>query len=240
MRREFWHRPVILVAVLLTASGMSGVAWAAPATYAPAQAMPSISAGAYLSCGIEAGLAYCWGMNGNGALGNGSDSNSDVPVAVDTSGVLAGKTLTQISAGDSFACALDSSGAAYCWGGNETGELGDGSAASSAVPVAVDTGGVLAGKTLTQISTGLDDACALDSSGAAYCWGINNYGQLGNGTTVDSDVPVAVDTSGVLAGKTLTQISAGGEHACALDTSGRPTAGATTTYGDLGNGSTTD
>ena len=77
------------------------------------------------------------------------------------------------------------------------------------MPVAVDTSGVLAGKTLTQITAGTLHACALDSTGAAYCWGDNVTGQLGDGTTTSTDVPVAVDTGGVLAGKTLTQISAG-------------------------------
>ena len=52
-------------------------------------------------------------------------------------------------------------------------------------------------------------ACALDSTGAAYCWGNNDNGQLGDGSTTDSSVPVAVDISGVLAGKTLTQITVG-------------------------------
>lgn len=94
-----------------------------------------------------------------------------------------------VSAGYDFSCAIDS-GRAYCWGLNNAGGLGDGSTAPySYVPVAVDTSGVLAGKTLTKISVGYDYACALDSTGAAYCWGDNYYGELGNGTTTSSDVP---------------------------------------------------
>ena len=126
------------------------------------------------------GAAYCWGYNNWGQLGDGSTADSSVPVAVDTSGVLAGKTLTQISANYGSTCALDTSGAAYCWGYNYYGELGDGSTADSSVPVAVDTSGALAGKTLTQITAGGFHACALDTAGAAYCWGYNDSGQLGD------------------------------------------------------------
>ena len=135
--------------------------------------------------------------------------------------VLGGKALTQIAADDATACALDSAGAAYCWGDNDYGEFGDGSFTSSSVPVAVDTSGVLAGKTLTKISAAFNTACVLDSAGAAYCWGRSDQGQLGDGSTTNSSVPVAVDTGGALAGKTLTQISVGmyGD-VCALDSAG--------------------
>ena len=66
------------------------------------------------------------GNNGSGQLGNGSFTASDSPVAVYTGGVLAGKTLTQISGGQGYMCALDSAGAAYCWGDNSNGQLGNG------------------------------------------------------------------------------------------------------------------
>ena len=81
--------------------------------------------------------------------------------------------------------------------------------------MAVDTSGVLAGKTVTAISTGGSHTCAV-AEGRAYCWGSNYSGTLGNNSTVDSLVPVAVDTSGVLAGKTVTAISAGWNHTCVL------------------------
>ena len=200
-----------------------------------------ISVGIYETCALDsAGSAYCWGYNAYGQLGDGNTSASSVPVAVDTSGVLAGKTLTKISAGDDNTCALDSTGAAYCWGYNGSGALGDGTTTSSLVPVAVDTNGVLAGKTLTQMSAGDGGfACALDSSGAAYCWGYNPYGALGDGTTNSSSVPVAVDTSGVLAGKTLTRISANGDDTCALDGAGAAYCWGGSSVGALGDGTTT-
>ena len=137
----------------------------------------------------SAGAAFCWGFNGSGQLGDPGASDSDVPVPVDSAGVLAGKTLTQISAGFLQACALDSAGAAFCWGNNSYGQLGGGGTASSDVPVAVQTSGVLAGQALTQISTNFYQTCAVDRAGVAFCWGGNPDGELGDGTTRDSDVP---------------------------------------------------
>ncbi len=229
--------PVLLsLAVGLVVSAGGSQAMAA----AQAAGVASISAGDAHTCAIESGGAYCWGNNASGQLGNGSTASSAMPVAVDTSGVLAGKTLTQISSGGGHTCALDSSGAAYCWGYNLYGQLGDGTTADSSVPVAVDTSGALAGKTLTQISAGELSTCAIDSTGAAYCWGENPYGQLGDGTTDNSSFPVAVDTSGVLAGQTLTQIAAGFASTCALVGTGTAYCWGGNYTGQLGDGDTDD
>jgi alpha-tubulin suppressor-like RCC1 family protein len=189
------------------------------------------------------GTAYCWGSNQDGELGNGTTTSSSVPVAVSTSGVLAGQSLTQIAAGDGYTCAVASSGAAYCWGLNSWGGLGDGSYADSSVPVAVSTSGVLAGRALVQITAAsFGHTCALDSAGAAYCWGINSDGEIGTGSAsaAGSNVPVAVSTSGVLAGKTLTQIGTGEFHTCALASTGAAYCWGLNSAGELGNGSTTD
>src|SRR5216683_2745702 len=136
-----------------------------------ARARPAISASGAHSCSLQNGQAYCWGDDGYGELGDGTTNSSAGPVAVDTRGVLARKTLIQISVGTIHACAVDRAGAAYCWGGNASGQLGHPAAGDSAVPVAVATRGVLAGKALTQISAGYHQTCALDTAGAAYCWG---------------------------------------------------------------------
>ena len=206
--RSVLRRSVVVGALISLTAGLGSLVPAPQAALAASQQGASVSAGSNLSCAIDSGRAYCWGSNPDG-LGDGSSPPySYVPVAVDTSGVLAGKTLTKISAGYGYACALDSAGAAYCWGGNYYGELGNGTTTSSNVPVAVDTSGVLAGKTLVQIAAGQQDTCALDTAGEVYCWGLNIYGELGDGSTANSSVPVAVDTSGALAGKTVTQITA--------------------------------
>ncbi len=197
---------------------------------------PVIAAGYTTSCMISSGNAYCWGDGSTGTLGDGSTVNSSVPVPVYTGGVLSGLTLTQISVGSDFACALSSAGAAYCWGLGTSGQLGNGASVQSNVPVAVS-----GGLTFTQIDTGAAFACGLTSAGAAYCWGAGNQGQLGNGTTTAAqNTPVAVTTTGTpLAGVTLTQISTGTSFACALSGAGAAYCWGKNQAGQLGNGTTT-
>ncbi len=182
----------------------SAAASAASATFGWAK----IETSRFSTCAITTdGKPYCWGGNDAGQLGINTTASSLIPVPVVTSGVLNGKTLVAITMGDSHACAVDSTGKAYCWGSNGSGELGNNSTAYSSIPVAVNTSGALNGKTLVAIVAGMGNSCALDSDGKAYCWGWNAFGQLGNGTTTDSFVPVAITTSGVLSGKTLATIT---------------------------------
>ena len=185
----------------------------------------------------SAGAAFCWGDNDFGEIGDGSTVSSAVPVPVKMTGALAGHPVAQISAGYEDTCALTSAGAAYCWGDNAYGELGDGGGGNdgdySAVPVPVQATGALAGKALTQITAGWLYGCALDTAGAAYCWGT---GALGG--TENSRVPVAVDTSGALAGRPLIDVSAGLGATCALTRTGRAYCWGDNAYGELGDGST--
>jgi alpha-tubulin suppressor-like RCC1 family protein len=192
----------------------------------------AITAGDSHTCAIDSnGAAQCWGKNNYDQLGNNSTTDSNVPVAVSglTSGVKA------ITAGISHTCAIDSSGAAQCWGSNQYGQLGDSSNnTNSKVPVAVSglTSGVQA------ITTGDYHTCAIDSNGAAQCWGRNTYGQLGNNSTTDSNVPVTMGMMGMLTSG-VQAITAGGDHTCAFD-GGVVTCWGRNTYGQLGNSSTTD
>lgn len=198
-----------------------------------------ISAGGYHTCVLADGALYCWGFNATGQLGNGTTTNSPVPVAVNMAGVLAGKTITRIAAGYSFTCVRDSDGKAYCWGANGIGQLGNNTTTNSSVPTAVNTAGVLNGKSLSVLSSGEGHACGLDS-GAAYCWGYNVAGQLGNNTTTTSLVPTAVNTATVLSGRRLTDIGAGSAHTCALDDAGLSFCWGLNNVGQLGNNTTTN
>ena len=207
------------------------------------KAVTAIDAGVAHMCAVADGKAYCWGSNFIGRLGNNSLTDSAVPVAVDTTGPLAGKTVTAISAGYLHTCAV-ADGRAYCWGDGEYGQLGDGTPPGySLVPVAVNTTGVfapgvLAGKTVTVITAGYLHTCAV-ADGRAYCWGGGEHGRLGNNSLTDSYVPVAVSTAGPLAGKTVTAISAGFSHTCAV-ADGKAYCWGWNTYGQLGNNSITD
>ena len=202
--------------------------------------LTQVSAGTNSTCALSSTrAAYCWGGNSNGQLGNNSTANSPVPVAVSTSGVLSGVTVTQVSTGNAFACAVGGTGGAYCWGYNASGQLGNATTTSSSVPAAVTTtSGALSGVTVTQISAGASYTCALGGTGAPYCWGLNGGGQLGNGSTTTSSVPVAVTISGVLSGVTVTQVSAGNTVACAVGSTGAYCWGANGS-GQAGDGTTT-
>ncbi len=211
-----------------------------PPVIPPPSGYTDIAAGAATSCGLAANSAmYCWGSNANGKFGDGTTTDSSVPVVVTTSGALSGKTIKSISATVYYhGCLIASDDNAYCWGDNANGGLGNGTTTSSSVPVAVTTSGALSGKTIKSIAVGAQHACAIASDNNAYCWGSNGAqnGYLGNNSTADSSVPVAVTTSGVLSGKTIKSISASVAHTCAIASDNNAYCWGSNTYGALGNG----
>ena len=165
----------------------------------------AISAGYEHTCALtDSGGVKCWGRNNYGQLGDGTTYRRLKPVDVVglTSGVAA------ISAGYDHTCAVSDSGGAKCWGYNQSGQLGDGTFISRPMPV--DVIGLTSGT--AGISAGCDHTCAVTDTGGAKCWGYNQYGELGDGTTHRRVKPVDVVglTSGVAA------ISAGSSHTCAL------------------------
>jgi alpha-tubulin suppressor-like RCC1 family protein len=154
----------------------------------------AVAAGYEFSCALLAdGTVQCWGVNTWGQLGSGTTTDSSVPVQV--TGIT---NATAISAGDGDACAILSGGTVQCWGLNSAGQLGAATTNTcednagdrgtcSSTPVTV-TG--IAGA--TGITVGQDFVCALLNDGRVQCWGQNDRGQLGNGTTNDSSAPVTV------------------------------------------------
>ncbi len=193
-----------------------------------------VSTGGTQSCALVEGQVFCWGTNGSGALGLGSTTNTNSPRAV--GGALAGKTVTDVSVGTNHACAV-AGGKAYCWGLATNGRLGNGSTSGTyTTPAAVSTGAMSG--TVTSISAGDAHTCAV-ASGRAYCWGYSSNGRLGNGATSGTfSTPVAVSVSGVLSGLTVTSVSAGTSHSCAV-ADGQAFCWGSGTSGRLGNGVTT-
>ncbi|MFM2166724.1 MAG: hypothetical protein RIS79_1095 [Verrucomicrobiota bacterium] len=184
------------------------------------------------------GGLYAWGSNFAGELGTGSTSDSLVPVAVDTSGVLSGKTIVQIQAGWSTSAVLDSTGQVYTWGA--AGTLGNGASSNSRVPAAVDVSGVLLGKVVSKLRVGGSQMIVQTTDGRLFGWGVNNRGQIGDGTSGTNRLsPVAVDVTGVLATKTITEISAGYQHSLALASDGTVYAWGADDTEALGNATTT-
>ena len=146
----------------------------------------TVKAGNRFACALDLdGLAYCWGWNGGGQLGDGStDMWRHEP------GPVSGTArFVDLSLGAAHACGLTSEGEAYCWGDNESGALGLGSTASSAVPVPVDTG-----LRFTTIDAGEGHTCALAGT-TAYCWGENEAGAVGDGSTTRRLSPTRVSGS---------------------------------------------
>jgi alpha-tubulin suppressor-like RCC1 family protein len=195
-----------------------------------------LSAGADHTCHVSAGgTVSCWGDNAYGELGDGTTINRETPVTVPG---IAGASA--VSAGSHHTCALlagspgSTAGTVSCWGWNSTGQLGNATKTDSSTPVPV-TGLSDA----TAVSTGgtfvMAFSCALREDRTVSCWGSNHDGELGNGSTVDSPVPVRVEgLSNVL------QISAGLRHACALLTSAAVECWGFGTDGQLGNGEAHD
>ena len=185
-------------------------------------------------------MAYSWGFNGSGQLGNGGTSNGLVPAAIKP-GVLAGKVIVAQAIGSNHSLALCADGTLAAWGGNTAGQLGDHTNTSSTVPVAVDTTGALAGKTVLRIAAGSYHNLALCTDGTVVAWGVGTYGQLGNGGRAHSNVPVPVTTTtGILAGKTIIAIAAGPNHSLALCADGTLAAWGGNASGELGNGDYSD
>ncbi|MBN2116321.1 MAG: hypothetical protein JW730_07115 [Anaerolineales bacterium] len=189
----------------------------------------SIATGQYHTCAVTtSGGAKCWGLNGEGQLGQGAVSQgSNTPLNV--SGLTS--RVTTIVTGSNHSCALTSSGGVKCWGKNANGQVGDGTTTLRAAPVNVN--GLTSG--VTAIAAGNNHTCAVTSAGGVKCWGINSSGQLGDSTTTQRLTPVDVsELSDVVA------ISAGDSHTCALTTSGGIKCWGSNGSGRLGDGTYTN
>jgi len=187
----------------------------------------SATAGGFHTCAVAArGGLKCWGRNIDGELGDGSTGNKSIPA--DVYGLLSG--VKTVSCGIYHTCALTESGAVMCWGDNFFGELGDGTTQDKSIPS--DVAGLDSGVTDISSRSGLH-SCALMETGSLKCWGWNQFGQLGDGTTANRLTPVNV--AGL--GSTVKAVSAGGYHTCALLNDGGVRCWGRNALGELGDGS---
>lgn len=173
------------------------------------------------------GTVWSWGYNFFGQLGDGTTTERTTPVKVKG---LDGKTITSIATGSAHSIALASDGTVWSWGINNKGHLGNGTNTNRSNPVQV-TG--LDGKTITSIVAGGNHSLALASDGTVWAWGYNEYGQLGNGSMTDKNIPVQVTG---LNGKTITSIAAGSVHSLAVASDGTLWVWGHNTSSQLGDG----
>jgi hypothetical protein len=136
------------------------------------------------------GALFCWGPNDHGQLGDGTMTSSDAPVAVQLDQPV-GQAITSVSPfGDGFTCALTTAGEVHCWGGNDGGQLGNGTFAGSLSPVRPS----LPSQAYKGISAEGGGVCATAEGGDAHCWGVNREGRfgIGQGESVEP-LPVRVE-----------------------------------------------
>jgi serine/threonine-protein kinase len=165
------------------------------------------------TCALFAGHAYCWGKNASSQIGDGTTVDAPTPTQVH----LPAGTITAIAQGDAHGCALVD-GNAYCWG-----TVGGANPTHYAMPAPA-----------TAITAGNGFACALADT--VYCWGVNNVGQCGSGTTGPAPNPAPVMFTPAYP---ATAIEAGDDHACAFAPSTAPQCWGHNDNGTLGFGSTT-
>jgi alpha-tubulin suppressor-like RCC1 family protein len=184
------------------------------------------SAGAYHTCAVKTdGSLWCWGYNGQGRLGDGTNTTRYTPVPI-TSGV------SSVALGGAHTCAVKTDGSLWCWGDNYFGQLGDGTSGGGTnknTPVPITSG-------VSSVALGGAHTCAVKTDGSLWCWGSNYYGQLGDGTGgwgAYSNTPVPI-TSGV------SSVALGGAHTCAVKTDGSLWCWGDNEYGQLGDGTNID
>jgi alpha-tubulin suppressor-like RCC1 family protein len=183
----------------------------------------SVGAGWDHTCGVAYdGQAYCWGRNLEGELGHAAGPEEWAPAPVDQADL----SFRSIAANRYQTCAVTREGAAYCWGDNEFGQLGDGSTQSRDTPVQVPIPGPVVG-----ITVGFQHACAWTEDGRGFCWGDGYSGALGHGEALPSLTPVQVVGVG-----TWSRIRAGNGFTCGVLDSGQTHCWGSTWRGRLGIG----
>ncbi len=190
-----------------------------------------ISAGHTHACGVTSdSLAYCWGFNFSGQLGNGTNTGPDRcgvwPCSTRPVAVAGGLRFRHVNAGHDHTCGVTGDERVYCWGQNINGQLGDGTTQDRLTPVAVS-----GGRRFRQVRAGGNFTCAINPSDVAFCWGANSSGTVGDGTNTDRLMPTRV-----AGGLRWRQLNGGTSHACGVTTDDRAWCWGNNGNGQIGNG----
>lgn len=184
-----------------------------------------LAAGENHTCALNgAGLAWCWGLGGAGALGNGMTQLRTAPTVVS-----GGVAFESLDGGRAHSCGLARDGRVWCWGASAFGQIGDGQQIGRTTPTAA-----AGASPWIAVSAGAEHTCALAADGAIWCWGRNQSGQLGDGTKTNRAVPTAVSTS-----QRFVSLTAGLDHTCAITAAGAAWCWGNNGDGALGTGEAT-
>jgi alpha-tubulin suppressor-like RCC1 family protein len=175
------------------------------------------------------GSARCWGQNDRGQLGDATFTSNATPLQV-----MNLASVVEIGVARSFTCARRSDGSITCWGDNASGQLGDGTVNPRTVPASTVTGLFAPPDTL---ALGASHGCAHLANGNGACWGVNTYGQLGDGTMMNRPQATAMPVTMVreIAASGY-QTSVAGGQTCALRMNGTIACWGSNDFGQLGNG----
>ena len=190
-------------------------------------AYKDVTGGTYHTFAISTdGMLVGWGLNNNGQIGC-SSSLDDVGLTV----VKEGTKFTEISAGGFFSLVLAEDGSLWAMGANGVGQLGNGDTNNTSAPIMITNS---ANTKFKKISAGMAHSLAIDENGALWAWGLNNNGQIGDGTTNNSLTPIKI-----MNGTSFKEVSAGGNYSLAISEDGTLYAWGANEKGQLGTGNTT-
>lgn len=237
MGRRTGRLAPLLVSGLIAALGCREDAESPTAPDEPAPALTTtsaqvlsfrqVSAGFFHTCGVTtANVAYCWGDNFFGALGDGTKTDRPTPFPV-----AGGRLFRQVTSGWTHTCGVALDDLTYCWGANNVGQLGDGTLTEHLTPGRVHASGLR----FRRVTAGSGATCGVTGDNRAYCWGGNFVGNLGDGTTTNRLTPVAVAGA-----HRFRQVSTGGSYACGVTTSDVAYCWGWNDGGQLGDGTTTN
>ena len=202
-----------------------------PITIDVGGAVEHVALGADYTCASLAGGALkCWGKNNKGQLGDGTTTARSIPTAVDVGGAVERLALGS-HAGYSHTCASLVGGSLRCWGSGAYGELGDGTGSDRYTPTTIDIGDAA----VERLALGYSTTCVSIVGGALKCWGKNDYGQLGDGTTTNSHTPTTIDVDGA-----VEHLALGADFTCAALATGALKCWGRNHVGQLGDGTTSD
>ncbi|HEX6943760.1 MAG TPA: protein kinase [Gemmatimonadaceae bacterium] len=185
-----------------------------------------ITSGLTHTCGLTGTEVFCWGANSMGQLGDATTQPRSAPVRINSA-----VSFRFVAAGRDHTCGISSARRVLCWGSNNDGQLGEGTRTRRSSPVTVDLPGSVA---VAALAVGWHHTCALTADGSAWCWGKNDSGQLGDGTTGLRPLPTKVQFDGQ-----FVSIAAGSAHTCAVTVNGEAWCWGSNKFGQLGFGPAT-